>query len=78
MEKLLIEQKQLKAASAKILEINPGHFLLRRIDMLLKSDEIQKAKELAWLTYDQACILEGERVADPKAFVTRLNSFLVA
>lgn len=78
MEKLLIEQKQLKAASAKILEINPAHFLLRRIDMLLKNKETPKAAELAWLTYDQACILEGERVADPKAFVTRLNSFLVA
>jgi molecular chaperone HtpG len=78
MEKLLIEQKQLKVAAAKILEINPEHFLMRRIDILLKNNDIQKAKELAWLTYDQACILEGERVADPKAFITRLNSFLVA
>lgn len=78
MEKLLIEQKQLKAASAKILEINPTHFLLRRIDLLLKNADATKAKELAWLTFDQACILEGERVADPKAFVTRLNAFLVA
>ncbi len=78
MEKLLIEQKQLKAAAAKILEINPKHFLMRRIDMLIKNNETTKATELVWLTYDQACILEGERVTDPKAFITRLNSFLAA
>ncbi len=78
MEKLLIEQKQLKTQSAKILEINLTHFLIKRIDMLLKNEEPQKASELVWLTYDQACILEGERVADPKAFISRLNSFLVA
>ena len=75
MEKMMLEQKQLKSAVAKILEINPSHFLVKRINDTASSNH-DKASELVWLVYDQACILEGEKVSDPKAFVTRLNSFL--
>jgi molecular chaperone HtpG len=76
MEKLLIEQKQLKSASSKILEINPNHFLMEKIDSLLKAANDDKASDLVWLSYDQACILEGERVNDPKAFIGRVNALL--
>ncbi|MDF3047587.1 MAG: htpG [Candidatus Midichloriaceae bacterium] len=76
MEKLLIEQKQLKSASSKILEINPKHFLMEKIDSLLKAANDDKASDLVWLSYDQACILEGEKVSDPKAFIGRVNALL--
>lgn len=76
MEKLLIEQKQLKVAAPKILEINPKHFIMHKIADALKSSNDNLATELAWLTFDQACVLEGERVVDPKKFVHRINTLL--
>lgn len=76
MEKLLIEQKQLKVAAPKILEINPKHFIMNKIADAVKSSNDNLAKELAWLTFDQACVLEGERVIDPKKFISRINALL--
>jgi molecular chaperone HtpG len=77
MERYLIEQKQLAGASAKILEINPNHHVIKKISQEIddKSKEAQN-KELIHLLYDQACIIEGEPVYDVSAFSKRLNSLL--
>jgi molecular chaperone HtpG len=77
MERFLIEQKQLSSATAKILEVNPDHRIVRKI----VSDTADKTKEeennqLIHLLYDQACIIEGEPVADVSAFSRRLNNIL--
>ena len=74
MERYLIEQKQLSTATAKILEINPSHYIVKKIslDMSNKAND-EENKELVRLLYDQACIIEGEPVFDASAFSKRLN-----
>ena len=79
MERYLIEQKQLGSASAKILEINPNHHIIKKISQEIddkSKDRQHKNKELVHLLYDQACIIEGEPVYDVSAFSKRFNSLL--
>lgn len=77
MERFLIEQKQLASATAKILEVNPDHKIVKKIvsDMADKNKE-EENNQLIHLLYDQACIIEGEPVSDVSAFSRRLNSIL--
>jgi len=71
--------RMLKAAGQEapvvkpILEINPDHALVKRIDAT--SDE--SFKDWAALLLDQAMLAEGAQVADPAAFVKRMNSLLL-
>lgn len=77
MERYLIEQKQLASASAKILEINPSHKIVAKISKeVSEKNKDEENKQLVHLLYDQACIIEGEPVADAGAFSSRLNSLL--
>jgi molecular chaperone HtpG len=78
MEKMLIEQKQLNKAAAKILEINPEHKIISKIANLANDNsQSEELSNLVWLVYDQACLLEGDKIFDPKACVERINTFLV-
>jgi molecular chaperone HtpG len=75
MERYLIEQKQLVGASAKILEINPNHHIIKKISLEIDDkNKDEQNKDLIHLLYDQACIIEGEPVYDVSAFSKRLNS----
>lgn len=75
MERYLIEQKQLVGASAKILEINPTHHIIKKISLEIDDkNKHEQNKDLIHLLYDQACIIEGEPVYDVSAFSKRLNS----
>lgn len=77
MERYLIEQKQLKQPSAKILEINPRHPILERLAKDLDSGKDDaETQDIAHIIFDQACILEGEPIRDPSSFARRLNNFL--
>ncbi|WP_341751129.1 molecular chaperone HtpG [Candidatus Tisiphia endosymbiont of Piscicola geometra] len=77
MERFLIEQKQLMAASAKILELNPKHKIIEKINADIISNNKDSAnEELVKLMYDQACILEGEPVNDTGGFAKRLNDMV--
>ena len=78
MERFLIEQKQLAAASAKILELNPKHKIIEKInnDLNGKGQSLAEDEQLIKLIFDQACIIEGEPVPDAAAFSRRLDSFL--
>lgn len=77
MERFLIEQKQLASASAKILELNPNHNIVKKIVNDLKLNNNNEATEqLAKLIFDQACIIEGEPVYDVAAFSKRFNDVL--
>ena len=70
LERFLLEQKQLQTSSAKILEINPGHSIIRALAGRADIDDV------VWLLFDQARILEGEDITDPAAFTRRLQSFV--
>lgn len=77
LERFLIEQKQLNAASAKILEVNPDHAIIRSLAAKVESGASGKEVEDAtWLLFDQARILEGESIADPAAFTRRLQGIV--
>jgi molecular chaperone HtpG len=77
MERFLVEQKQLNKVSAKILEINPSHNIIKKIELDLQ-DEKQKTEnsDLVKLLFDQACILEGEMIKDSPSFNSRLTKII--
>lgn len=75
MERYLKDQKQLHQSFTKILEINPNHPLVKKIDTGI-SNNPDLSKELALALFDQACIIEGEQVVDMLAFSKRMNNLL--
>ena len=75
MERYLKEQKQLAVTSAKILEINNQHPIVKKIQYLLKNDTNQAA-ELVQILFDQACIIEGENIVDLTAFTRKINHYI--
>ena len=71
LERLLSRQKDSGVSiSAPVLEINAGHALIKSLTKL------QDVDDAAELLFDQACILEGEQVADPAAFAKRMASVM--
>lgn len=73
MERFLLEQKQIRSGTAKILEINPKHKIVTKIENNI-GKEI--ASDLAILLFDQACIIEGEQVHDVSSFARLMNKML--
>ena len=57
-----------------VLEINPGHPLVERLEGL---DDQARFADLAHLLLDQARLAEGRQLKDPGAFVQRLNRLLL-
>jgi len=77
MEKYLIDQKQLKQATAKILEVNTKHPILNKISKDVEAGSTNaNTEDLVHIIFDQACVLEGENLQDPQAFMARLNRFI--
>jgi molecular chaperone HtpG len=72
--------RMLKAAgqdaprSQPILEINPGHALVRRLDA---PEGAEAFDDLAALLFEQALLAEGGQLEDPATFVRRVNRLLV-
>ncbi len=73
-------QKLLKAAGhdiprmQPILEINPGHPLVKR---LKEGGEDQPFEDWALLLYEQSLLSEGGQLEDPAMFVQRMNNLFV-
>lgn len=73
-------QKMLKAAghavpsSAPILEINPQHPLVVRLN---NETDTQRIADWTYILFDQALLNEGGQLDDPTAFVQRLNDMLM-
>ncbi|HEX9789240.1 MAG TPA: molecular chaperone HtpG [Kiloniellales bacterium] len=77
LERLLKQHRQLDQTAKRVLEINPGHPMIRRLaDRLAEGGDATVAggpvEEAARLLLDQARILEGEALPDPAAFGRRL------
>lgn len=71
LERFLLEQKQIPAATAKILELNPNHPLIQKIE------HSEKRAELIDLVFNQARILEGEPPENPGDFIRAMNKMIV-
>lgn len=60
--------------SKPMLEINPQHMLIRRLE--LESDE-ERFADWCHVLFDQAMLAEGGQLDDPAGFVGRLNGLLM-
>lgn len=74
MRRLLESAGQQVPESKPIIEINPTHPLVVKMDQ--ESDEDRFA-DLAKILFDQASLAEGGHLKDPAAYVQRLNKLLL-
>ena len=74
MRRILEATGQKAPDSKPILEINPSHPLLDRLDA--EQDE-ERFADLGRILFDQAALAAGESLNDPAAYVRRLNALLV-
>jgi molecular chaperone HtpG len=73
LERLLRQHKQLDKVSARILEINPGHALIRSLAARAQqAGAVDALEDAAHLLLDQARLVEGDPPADPLQFAQRL------
>ncbi len=75
MQRLLKQAGHAVPATKPILEINPSHPLIERLQTETDSE---RAKELGLMLLDQAQLLEGVALEDPAAYVRRVNALLVS
>ena len=60
-----------------ILELNPAHPVVRKLQALYDADtKDPKVEMLAKLLHDQAVIASGAKLDDPAGFAARLNAML--
>ncbi|MBT4989280.1 MAG: molecular chaperone HtpG [Rickettsiales bacterium] len=77
IERMMIEQGQLKEPSKKLLELNPNHKIITNLNNLIKDDKNKAAAADILLTlYDQACIIEGEGIKNPSGLAKRITQLL--
>jgi molecular chaperone HtpG len=73
MRDLLRAAGQQPPDTKPILELNPGHALVRRLEA--EADE-SRFEALALLMFEQAVLAEGRALEDPAGFVKRINRLL--
>lgn len=74
LERILKASGQALPEAKRILEVNPKHPLVLRLDS--ETDE-HKLGTWASMLYEQALLAEGGRLDDPAAFVKRMNDMLL-
>ena len=74
MRRMMEAAGQELPASKPILELNPEHLLIVRLES--EADEDRFA-DLSSVIFDQASLAEGGQLEDPAAFVSRLNKLLL-
>ncbi len=77
IERMMIEQGQLKEPSKKLLELNPNHKIITNLNNLIKDEKNKNsAADILFTLYDQACIIEGEGIKNPSNLAKRITSLL--
>jgi molecular chaperone HtpG len=77
LERFLKQHNQIRTPSKRILEINPTHPLIAQMaKRASKSGAADSLKDVAWLLFDQARLLDGDTLSDPVAFSERLAAVL--
>lgn len=74
MRKILEQAGQQVPESKPILELNPEHPLVIKLDQEQSEDRFA---DLASVLLDQACLAEGASLDDPAAYVSKLNKLLL-
>jgi len=75
MQRLLKQAGHDVPASKPVLEINPEHALVKRLEA--ESDS-GRASDLGSILLEQAQLLEGAQLDDPAAYVRRVNALLTS
>jgi molecular chaperone HtpG len=75
LERMLKAAGQPVPASRPVLEINPRHPIVERLE-----GESDAARFADWshILFDQATLAEGGQIEDPAGFVRRLNALMLA
>lgn len=66
------------ANAAPVLEINPGHGVVKALAAGLGGERREQAADAARMLFDSAKIADGEIPSDPKAFARRLDALLAS
>ena len=74
MERILKEAGHDVSATKKILEINPEHSLVARLNEEAAGERFD---DWSNILFDQALLAEGSQLDDPAGFVRRLNDLLL-
>jgi molecular chaperone HtpG len=74
MRRIMEQAGQPMPESKPILELNPEHSLVQKLDQ--ESDEDRFA-DLVEILFDQSMLAEGGQLVDPAAYVHRLNKLLL-
>lgn len=74
MRKILEATGQKAPESKPILEVNPAHPLLEKLD---QEQVEERFADLTHILFDQAALAAGEALEDPGSYVRRLNALLV-
>ena len=59
-----------------VLEVNPSHPIVTKLDALLKQGQDDMVADTSHLLLEQALLIEGAQLTDPVAFAARLNRSL--
>ncbi|MFP4079436.1 MAG: molecular chaperone HtpG [Ectothiorhodospira sp.] len=73
MQQLLKQAGQHLPDTKPVLEVNPGHRLIQRMD---QEADAERFGDWARLLLDQAILAEGGQLEDPAGFVRRLNTLI--
>ncbi|MBL8261669.1 MAG: molecular chaperone HtpG [Xanthomonadaceae bacterium] len=75
MQRLFAAAGQAVPPSQPILEINPGHALIKRVEAVEGDDAL--VADYAALVFEQAMLAEGGTLDDPASFIARMNRLLL-
>lgn len=74
MQRILREAGHEMPSSAPILEINPAHPLVQRLE---KETDAARIEDFGVLLFEEAQLAAGDQLADPAAFIARVNRALL-
>ena len=74
LERILKAAGQQTPENKPILEINPKHALIQKLDGFKESSDFD---EYASVIFDQAILAEGGQLEDPVSYVKRINQLLI-
>ena len=75
LERMLAEHGQLKGGTKPVLELNASHPLIEALSEAPHDSET--FRDIVWLLFDEARLMEGEKPHDASHFAARLTRILV-
>lgn len=78
MEKLMAQMGQPVPKTKRILELNPNHAILEKLQTIFNDDEhADEITDLSRLLYGQAVLAEGGQIDDPGEFARLVSNLMV-